>query len=63
MVERSEWSVSTDLSAGRLVRVLQDWSLPDADILALLNPRAVRSLRIDKFVDRLTAEIGAAPMI
>ncbi|SDX65067.1 LysR family transcriptional regulator [Roseicitreum antarcticum] len=63
IVERSEWSVSADLSAGRLVRVLPDWSLPDADILALLNPRAVRLLRIDKFVDRLTAEIGAAPII
>ncbi|TMV88342.1 LysR family transcriptional regulator [Thioclava sp. BHET1] len=63
IVERSEWSVSDDVSAGGLVRVLPDWSLPDADIVALLNPRAVRSLRIDKFVDRLTAEMGAAPMI
>lgn len=63
IVERSEWSVSDDLSAGKLVRVLPDWSLPDADILALLNPRAVRSLRIDKFVDRLTTEIGAVQTI
>jgi len=58
IVERSEWSVSGDLSAGRLVRVLPDWSLPNADIVALLNPRTVRALRIDMFVDRLTAEIG-----
>ena len=36
-----------DLSAGRLVRVLPDWSLPDADIVALLNSRSVRSLRMD----------------
>lgn len=63
IVERSEWSVSGDLSAGRLVRVLPNWSLPDADIVALLNPRTVRSLRIDKFVDQLTAEIGAPPII
>ncbi|GAA4226939.1 DNA-binding transcriptional LysR family regulator [Sagittula marina] len=62
IVERSEWSISADLRAGRLVRVLPDWSLPDADIVALLNPRAVRSLRIDKFVERLTAEISAMPM-
>jgi DNA-binding transcriptional LysR family regulator len=62
IVERSEWSVSADLRAGRLVRVLPDWSLPDADVVALLNPRAVRSLRIDKFVERLTMEINATPM-
>ncbi len=58
IVERSEWSVADDLSKGRLVRVLPDWSLPDADIVALLNPRTVRSLRIDRFVDRLAAEVG-----
>jgi DNA-binding transcriptional LysR family regulator len=63
IVERSEWSVSGDLSAGRFVRVLPDWSLPDADIVALLNPLTVRSLRIDKFVDHLTAEISAPPII
>lgn len=62
IVERSEWSVSADLRAGRLVRVLPDWSLPDADIVALLNPRAVRSLRIDKFVERLASEISAPSM-
>lgn len=60
IVERSEWSVSADLRAGTLVHVLPDWSLPDADIVALLNPRTVRSLRIDKFVERLTSEIGGA---
>lgn len=58
IVERSEWSVSDDLSRGRLLRVLPDWSLPDADIVALLNPRIVRSLRIDRFVDCLAAEVG-----
>ncbi len=62
IVERSEWSVSSDLRVGRLVRVLPDWSLPDADIVALLNPRGVRSLRIDKFVERLASEISAPPM-
>lgn len=59
IVERSEWSVAADLRAGRLVRVLPEWSLPDADIVALLNPRAVRSQRIDRFVERLSSEIGA----
>ncbi|RGP35252.1 LysR substrate-binding domain-containing protein [Pseudotabrizicola alkalilacus] len=58
IVERSEWSVSGDLAEGKLVRVLPDWSLPDADIVALLNPATVRSLRISKFVDRLATDIG-----
>lgn len=58
IVERSEWSVRGDLAAGRLVRVLPGWSLPDADIVALLNPRAVRALRIEAFVARL-AEVMA----
>lgn len=58
IVERSEWSVTEDLIAGRLVLVLPDWSLPGADIVALLNPRAVRAARIDAFVDRLATEIG-----
>lgn len=60
IVERSEWSVSQDLQDGRLIRVLPDWSLPDADIVALLNPRAVRAARVDAFVDRLAAEITSA---
>ncbi len=62
IVERSEWSISADLRAGRLVHVLPDWSLPDANIVALLNPRAVRSFRIDKFVERLESEISVPPM-
>lgn len=57
IVERSEWSVSADLNQGTLLRVLPHWSLPDAEIVALLNPRTVRSLRIDRFVDRLAFEI------
>lgn len=57
IVERSEWSVAEDLRAGRLIRVLPDWALPDADIVALLNPRAVRASRMDAFLDRLAAEM------
>lgn len=60
IVERSEWSNSQDLQIGRLIRVLPDWSLPNADIIALLNPRAVRAARIDAFVNRVAVEIGTA---
>jgi len=50
IVERSEWSVAGDLAAGRLQRVLPGWSLPDADIVALLNPRSVRANRVEAFL-------------
>lgn len=60
IVERSEWSVAEDLRSGRLIRILPDWSLPDADIVALLNPRAVRAARIDAFVNRMATEISGA---
>lgn len=57
VVERSEWSVAEDLKSGCLVRILPEWSLPDADIVALLNPRAVRASRVDKFLELLAAEV------
>jgi len=57
IVERSEWSVVEDVCAGRLVRVLPDWSLPDADVVALLNPRAVRAARVEAFTNRLATAL------
>ncbi|WP_231704091.1 LysR family transcriptional regulator [Cochlodiniinecator piscidefendens] len=50
IVERSEWSVQRDIKAGNLQQVLPDWDLPDADIVALLNPRALRSAKCEGFV-------------
>jgi hypothetical protein len=41
---RSEWRVSADLAAERLVRVLPDWNLLDADIVTILNPRTIRTV-------------------
>lgn len=57
IVERSEWSVVDDLEAGRLIRIMHDWRLPDADIVALLNPRSVRASRIDAFLKHLGRHI------
>lgn len=53
IVERSEWSVAEDIRAGRLLRVLPKWSLPDADIVALLNPRSVRASRVEAFLNHM----------
>jgi len=54
ITERSEWSIADDLRTNRLVRVLGDWSLPDADIVALINPRSIRAARIDCFLSHLS---------
>jgi DNA-binding transcriptional LysR family regulator len=39
---RSEWDVAGDLLAGRLVRVLPEWSLPTANIVVLVGHRDAR---------------------
>gem|GEM_PF-1185560 len=51
--ERSEWSVSADLAAKRLVRVLPDWNLLDADIVTILNPRTIRTVRAEALLQDL----------
>lgn len=61
IVERSEWSIAEDVAAGRLLQVLPDWSLTDADIVILLNPRAVRAKRIEAFVQHMIASNAEKP--
>jgi len=58
IIERSEWSVSDDVRTGRLQSVLPDWRLPDADVVALMNPRSVRAARIEAFVSHLKTELS-----
>ncbi|KPU84232.1 LysR family transcriptional regulator [Marinosulfonomonas sp. PRT-SC04] len=53
IIERSEWSVAADLRAGRLLAVLPDWTLPNADVVALLNHHSVRTTRIEAFLSYL----------
>jgi len=47
---RSEWDVADHLREGRLVRVLTDWKLPDADVVALVDHRAGMSARVRLFL-------------
>ncbi|EBA18072.1 transcriptional regulator, LysR family protein [Roseobacter sp. SK209-2-6] len=53
IVLRSEWNVSQELEEGSLVRVLADYSLPEADIVALLSPKTLRSERVNLAMDWL----------
>lgn len=39
IIERSEWDVAAELVSGRLVEILPDYRMPDADVVALVSSR------------------------
>jgi DNA-binding transcriptional LysR family regulator len=61
VIMRSEWDVADDIRAGRLVRVLNDWKLPPANIVALLGARHGRSARTARFLEHLHTMLTPAP--
>jgi DNA-binding transcriptional LysR family regulator len=61
LVMRSEWDVAESLAEGRLVRVLEDWHLPDADIVALVDRRLGMSARVKLFLSFLQERFKPVP--
>lgn len=61
VILRSEWDVAGHLAAGRLVRLLADWSLPDANVVALIASRAGLSARVKLFLAFLQQRFKPAP--
>jgi DNA-binding transcriptional LysR family regulator len=61
IIVRSEWSVADDLRAGRLVRLLGDYRLPSADIVAFVGARKGRSARTSRFVAHLRETLNPPP--
>lgn len=62
IIMRSEWDVQPQINSGDLVRLLPDYSLPNADIVALLSsPDKERSARISGFISLLKARIAPMP--
>jgi DNA-binding transcriptional LysR family regulator len=53
--------IGADLRAGRLQRVLPDFSLPDIDILAVYPSRRHLSAKVRVMIDFLGAEFGETP--
>lgn len=62
VIMRSEWDVVPELNAGTLVRVLADYPLPDADIVALSSEEAVnRAPRTENFIRLLKKTLASRP--
>ncbi|XAW88467.1 LysR substrate-binding domain-containing protein [Vibrio sp. CDRSL-10 TSBA] len=52
IIQRSEWDVKQELSAGTLVRVLPQYQLAEADIVALVaSERLHRSDKVSAFLE------------
>lgn len=58
---RSEWDVADSLAAGRLVTVLPDYRLADADVMALVPQSRIASMRAKLFVEMLRKAFGPRP--
>ena len=61
IIMRSEWDVAESLESGRLVRLLDGWRLPDADIVALIPQRHGVSARVKLFLAFLQARFQPVP--
>lgn len=61
IVERSEWDVAGLLVSGRLVRVLPEWHLPTAPVMALLPSKTGVSARQKYFLEAARQVLGSAP--
>lgn len=62
IIMRSEWDVTPQLNNGSLIRILPDYHLPDADIVALTGEMpASRSPRTENFICMLREALSAHP--
>lgn len=61
VIMRSEWHVADDIKAGRLVRLLDGWSPPSADIVVLMHSRDERAARIQGFLKILSHALAPPP--
>ncbi len=58
---RSEWDTASEIAAGKLVRVLPEWRLPEANVYALVPQRKGLSSRAREFIQFLSAQFQPEP--
>ncbi|SQD78018.1 LysR substrate-binding domain-containing protein [Moritella yayanosii] len=64
IIMRSEWDVQPELNSGALVQLLPDYSLPSADIVALLGTDTrARSARTSHFLQLLKDRFAQPPWL
>ena len=64
IIMRSEWDVQPELNSGALVRLLPNYSLPSADIVALLGTDSrARSARTSHFLQLLKERFAQQPWL
>ena len=64
IIMRSEWDVQPELDSGALVRLLPDYRLPSADIVALLGTdMRARSARTSHFLQLLKSRFAERPWL
>jgi DNA-binding transcriptional LysR family regulator len=61
IIVRSEWDVADEIRVGRLVRLLDRWKLPSANVVALLGARHGRSARTRLFLKHLHTILTPPP--
>ncbi|MCG9731235.1 LysR substrate-binding domain-containing protein [Shewanella sp. Isolate13] len=62
IIMRSEWDVQPQINSGELVRLLPEYALPNANIVALLSsPEKERSARISGFIQLLKHRLNPLP--
>ncbi len=60
---RSEWILNEHLRDGRLVRLLPEYRLPEADVVALFSERTLRARRVQAFGDFIGRHLATAPWL
>lgn len=58
IVMRAEWDIAKYLRSGRLVRLLEDYELPQADIYAIYPERHYLSAKVKCFIDFMITEFS-----
>ena len=61
IILRSEWDVADDLRAGHLLRLLPQWKVPDAPVIALTHQRTGLPVRTRLYLRHLQERFRPAP--